>query len=548
MKSVNSLIKWILFVPVCLMSVAISFFNGLHPGSVADFFATNTNGVAEIIAFSVLGLFIICFIISLFDRKTSPVHMLKKNIFCGVTALLTAVSMAANAAFDITEMINGNSDLRAMSVITALVTAVAGVTMLYLGLNHFSAKNTTKKITLLYLSLPLWCGAHLIDRFLNNTATPVAAAESLDLIMFVALSMFFINAVMLHAVISVKNAVKSTINFGLPAVVITFVYSISQFFSVVNDESFTFLKLIPAITYAMVALYTMGFVAELSFKSKTIDEQIVLSENEEINPAENEYYSEDETENSEDFTDQSLEDIAYNDDFSELITSKEAQTDEILSTSDEEDEILGEDNIEFDSESTDVSVTSAAPVVVPSLDLTGIILTLDDEEDEDDLPVALDDDIDFFDDESDSESSVADELFKAAQMRDNKNFEEKDNKESAISAETQEPEAKHGSEEMIIDGDSKRVEPVYTQGKDEKPKGPTTREALMYEGDDFILSVDNNDFSSARVVDEEDVSAFILDISESERDDSGNKSYEERLDEIDKLIISIQGGDKAEDK
>ncbi|MBR2724975.1 MAG: hypothetical protein IKB72_06010 [Ruminococcus sp.] len=518
MKSVSSLIKWILFVPVCLLSVAIALFNGLYPDSVTEFLATNRNGVAEIIAFSVLGLFLACFVISLFDRKMSPAHLLRKNYFCGVVSVGAALAMAANAAFDVTNMVNSADPVKFMSIITVLLTGVGGVTMLYLGLNHFSGANSTKKISLLYLVMPLWCAAHLIDRFLNNTATPVAAGGSLDLIMFVALAMFFVNVTMIHAVIPVKNSVKSAINFGLPAVVISFVYSISQIFDVIYDDSFVALNLVPAIAYAFIALYAMGFVAELSFRSKTVDEQIILGTEDDENEFESEYYDDteivEETEedtSSEDYD--SVEQIASSvDDITEI---EEDIVDEV-----QEDELTDDAK---DEEST-----------IPSAVFNGVVRIV--QEDDDSVESAV------FDNSSSEaelseDESVADELFKVAKKQDIKS--------DAIET------IEAGSEsEMILDGNSKRVEPSFApETKGEKPKGPTTREAIMYEDDEFILSVDSGVSGASSNHLDEDVSAFILDSEESETEAvPAKKSYEERLDEIDKLIISIQGGDAPDDK
>lgn len=511
MKSINSLLKWILFVPVCIMSVTITFFNGLFPGSVSEFFATTDNGVAGIVAFSVLGLFVFSFLISLFDRKISPVHMLRKNVFCGVMAVAAAITMAANAAFDLTSMINADEPFKVMTIITVLLTGVSGVAMLYLGLNHFAGANSKGKISLLYVSLPLWCGAHLIDRFLNNTATPVAAADTMDLIMFVAMAMFFINVTMIHSVIAVKNAVKSAVNFGLPAVVVALVFSVSEAFKAINSEEFIVLNLVPSIAYGFLALYALGFTCELSFKSKTVDEQVILETEEESTGFSDEYYSEED----EDITDTSLEDISLEDTFG--------------SEPDEQDdyENMEEENSEEVTSKEETVTVSSAPEF-PQIRIA-------DEAEETSEKIEADANVT---QESSEDTDVADELFKAAQQSDKKNSQDK-----------QTANITEGSDDnMIIEGESEKVQPMKTTGNKthSKLKGPTTREAIMYEDDDFILTVDKNDAPASSSNDEDDISAYIFD--DHKENDSKKKTYEERLDEIDKLIISIQGGDSPEDK
>ena len=542
MKSINSLIKWIFFVPVFVMSLVIALFNGFTSGSVAGILGTNQNGLAQIITFAVLGLFAACFVASLFDRKTSPVHLLRKNIFCGVTSVGAALAMAAHAAFDVTNIINSPDSVSFMSVITILFTGVAGVTMLYLGLNHFLGKNSSNKLAILYLSLPLWCASHLIDRFLKNTATPVAAAESLDLVMFVALALFFMNVAMIHSVINLKNSVKSTINYGLPAVVIAFVYSINQIFAVANSETFIFLDMVPAIAYIFIGLYTMGFVAELSFKAKTVDEQIILETEEETDTTfSDEYYNEAEEETTveepayEDIAveEQSVLDHTPAEEFVPATVSEEKIT--FFEEEDDDEEYYSEENITFDDDIA--SEPEAAQEPAPISPFIGAIRTVEDDEEEEvteaeeitsdepaeeNIPEAVDD----------SESNVANELFKAAQQRDSKT--DKNKKVDPVKEEK--PEV------------SKPAEPVKAVKDEEKPKGPTTREAIMYEEEDFILTVQNMDTIEDSEIKNEEVSTFILDDQETDDIIVTKKSYEERLDEIDRLIISIQGGEEPEKK
>lgn len=488
MKSINSIFKWILFVPVCLMSVVITLFNGLMPGTVPDFFATDQNGIAGIIAFSVLGLFIVCFLLSLFDRKTSPVHLLKKNYFCGIVAIASAIAMAGCAAYEFTQMLNSGS-FEIMTALTALFTAIGGVTMLYLGLNHFSGANTPKNISILYLSLPVWCGVHLIDRFLKHTASPVAAADTMDLIMFVAMAMFFINATMVHSLIPGKNAVKATVNFGFPTVTVALVYGLSLAFEALNSNTFDFLSLFPSFVYILLALYALGITVELSFFSKTVEEQIIIEDEvSEDDAFADEYYSDEETEDSEETVELQVdsEEIFYEETYEEF--------------EDDESSDVGDENTQ---EMADELAEASAPAKVRIADDT---------------------------EESDTDDSSADDLFNAAKLSD------KNADNNTIGSDNS----------VILDDNIGAVMPVkVSSGNSEhKPKGPTTREAIMYEDEDFILSVDTAEQNEPEFDKDEDISAFILDKQDDVRDNKENKiSYEERLDEIDKLIISLQSDD-----
>ncbi len=471
MKSIYSLVKWILFVPVFLMSAGLTIFSAAAPETFAGVFSGDRNTVAKIVTVAILGLFVVSFVLSLFDKKTSPAHLLKKNYAAGIFAVISAMAMAASAAFDVTQMLNSD-EVRIMSVVTAALAALGGVAMLYVGLNHFSGSNTPKSIALLYLALPVWCGAHLIDRFLTHTDSPVAAADTMDLVMFVSLAMFFINAMMIHALIIGKNTVKSAVSFGLPAVIASVVYGFISIFSAVASVGFAFFDLLAGFVYVLLGLYVFSFTVELSFASKTVDEQVIVGEEAESDGFSEEYYNEDEVSEEDVNNDEFSEDSDYSD---------ESVTD------------INEDDIHTEASEED---SFAEPV---------------------------------FDDSVVGDDDVADELFKAAQQKDE------------ISEDAQ-----------VVDGATTEVEnfsPVEeTKDKSEaKLKGPTTRESIMYEDEDFILSVDNVESTAPAYDEDEDISAFILEQQDKPQPDN-KKTYEDRLDEIDKLIISIQGGDSNQDE
>jgi len=461
----------------------------------------------------------------LFDKKTSPAHLLKKNYVCGGLAVLTAMAMAAGAAYEVRNMIN-TDDIRIMSVITAILAAVSGVAMLYVGLNHFSGANTPKPISLLYLTLPVWCGAHLIDRFLTHTDSPVAAADTMDLVMFVALSMFFINATMIHSVIPGKNAVKSALNYGFPAVVISLVYGISLVFNTITSDSNAMIDYIPAGTYIILGLYVLGFVSELSFKAKTVEEQmIVVPETEEETP--------DEYEESEGITENpykeenSTETVAVTDTVSEEVIEEVVESEEpVVEESDtlEETSFTTTEDYEQISLFDDDSADSASIEYSDETDTESIA--------DDDIPVLLPE----VEEEDDPQCDIAEELFREAQERDAQKVKEQESQPALIESD----------DEMIIDEESTVAAPAARPVSSEhRPKGRTIRETVVYDDEDFILGIDGSG-SSEFAGRTEDISTYVLDDTSSDlSNDDQSMSYSDRLDEIDQLIISIQGGDSS---
>lgn len=498
MKSISSLVKWILFVPVSLMSIGLTLFSLIAPDSFYSVFSGDRNAVAKIVTLAILGLFVVSFILALFDRKTSPAHLLRKNYVAGALAVITAMSMAAGAAYEVTQMINSDN-LRIMSVVNAVLAALSGIAMLYVGLNHFSGTNTPKPIALLYLTLPVWCGSHLIDRFLTHTDSPVAAAETMDLVMFVALAMFFINAMMVHSLIVGKRTVNSTITFGLPAVIAAIVYGLINMFAAMAGPRFLAFDLLSGVVYILMGLYVLSFTAELSFMSKTVDEQIIAGDEEESDDFSNEYYNDDE--------------------YSEEEPTEDSVT---VNANDEE---------EFDADSSyDVTPVTVTANVEETVDYAEI----NDSEYEEDEEADVFEDTSFTVELSDAD--VADELIKDAHKSDVNSAEvsvvaEQENEETTTE--------KQDDDDMFFGKRNK---------EENKLKGPTTRESVNFEDDDFILSVNNIESPDPVYDKNEDISAFILERQEKDDTNKNSRSYVDRLDEIDKLIISIQGGDGNKDE
>ncbi len=459
----RSIIKWVIFVPVCMLTSLLTLF--VNTNSAGTFLGFTQNSAAQLVMYAVLGLVVLFFIISLFDRKTSPVHLLKKNIFCGIAAILSAFLFAADAALGVTEMTKAAS-FEAMDIIICLFTLLMAVALLFVGLNHFTATNTPKNISILYLSLPLWCAVHLIARFLEHTAMPVAPADTLDLVLFVTMALFSIYAMMIHALIPSKNAVKSAVSMGLPTVVISFAFCISQVSQLVIAGKTSFIDLLPAVSYGVLGLYVLGFTAELSFTAKSKEEQIILFDEED---KENVF---EEAENTEE--------------------ESQLKDEKPLPVIDQNPSELKED-----------SADEEPAVLVPR--------SVDDEDD------------------------VADELFRAAKESDSKS------KNNDIDLRSE--------DEMIIEGEINEVK-AQKKPLETASEGTTVREAVAFD-DDFIISLGDVTDESFATPAKTQVSVSEPEIKvekETLKTDSETENYTSRLDEIDKLINSIQGGDIEETK
>lgn len=457
----KSTVKWLIFVPVCLASTLLMLFVGLSSGGNQAGSGISMNTAAEIVITSFLCMYLLFAVLSIFDKQTARVHLLLKNIFCTITAALSAFALSATAALEVTSMAR-NASFGLLGVITSLLTLLSAAALLFIAMNHLTGSNSSGNISILYLALPLWCGVHLISRFLAHTADPVSASETLDLVMYVALALFFIYSMMVHSLIPGKNAVKSSISVGFPTVMICFVYAVAELIKVLSSQTKSISTFLPVISALFLGLYVLGFTVELSLKSKNVDE---LQLEDEALPEEEEVYEEELSEEAE-------------------ASFEEEEAEEVV----EYYENLTQD-LSF-SENTENSNEYSG----------------------------------FFEDDNNPEKKSA-----------SKDYDDSDTR---------------SEENVIVEGEN--VTPAVQKVPLEKGgRGATVKESIMID-DDFILSIDPSDDRKEKPVydKDEDISSFILgEPSEVKTPDVADDSkYESRMDEIDRLIISIQGGDDSEDK
>ncbi len=460
----KAIINWIILIPVLILAVGVELFSALNPEGAQKFFGMDTNGISEIILIAIVILFALFFLLSFLDRKTSPVHILRHNYIAGVSAVIAAFSLAGNTAANVAESFRGSA-LGTMDIILVVVSAVAAIALLLVGINHCTASNTKTNISILYLAIPLWCAVHLLSRFMSHTAQPVAMAETMDLVMYVFLAIFFMYAMMIVSLINGKNPVKAAIYWGAPAAVASLVYAVSIVGKVMNTEGSGIFDYLDAVTCGFLGVYILAFIAELSFMSKTKDEQFV----------------------------------------------PEAETDELP----EETEAIVEDA----SEETEETVAS--------VDLSAVESEINQSTRK------------YFDDISSVESEIEDTQEPA---------------DSEAVSDTEVPVRDYGSyfddteekDKMYIESENIAVDTTKNIPVD-KSKYPATNEKTTHQfavRDEYVVGInevtDQKSYASVSTDDSE----LVLSNTGSETVEQQKKArddYEARLDEIDRLIISIQG-------
>ncbi len=466
----KAIINWIILIPVLILTVGVELFTALNPAGAQNFFGMDANGISEIILIAIVALFALFFLLSFFDRKTSPVHILKHNYIAGVSAVIAAFSLAGNTAATVAESLRGSA-LGTMDIIVLAASAFAAIALLLVGINHCTASNTKTNVSLLYLAIPLWCAVHLLSRFMSHTAEPVAMAETMDLVMYVFLAIFFMYAMMVVSLINGKNPVKAAIYWGAPAAVAALVYAVSVVGTVMNTEGSGMFDYLDAVTCGFLGVYILSFVAELSFMSKTKDEQFV----------------------------------------------PEAETDELP---EEAEEVKEEE--ETVSEDVETIIISEPDAVETEINQTTKK---------------------YFDDISSVESEIIEPEEEASVQEEAQENEAPARDYGSYFDDTEETDNMYIESENIA-VDTKKNIPV------DKTKYPTTGEKTNHQfavRDEYVVGInevtDNNSYSSTPA-DDSDLVVSNTGSETPEQLEKAKDNYEARLDEIDRLIISIQGGDK----
>lgn len=468
----KAIINWIVLIPVLVLAVGAELFTALNPENAQKLLKTDANGVSEIIIFALVGLFALFFILSLFDRKTSPVHILRHNYAAGIFGVIAAFSLAGDTAAKVAEGIRGTG-IGTMDFIVLLVSAIASVAMLLVGINHCTATNTKTNLSFLYLSIPLWCAVHLLSRFMSHTATPVTMAETLDLVMYVFLAIFFMYAMMVVSLINGKNPVKAAIYWGAPAAVASLVYMSSLIGDIKASEAPSVFDYLGVVNCGAIGLYIICFIAELTFMSRTKDEQKVLDAVAE-DVADEQPQTDDSAENTE-----------------ETVIDEVVSVDDVGDT--QEDEVESEINLNMKK---------------------------------------------FFDDISSVESEIEPEEAEETETPD----EDTDDTARDYGSYFDNEE----NRDMYIESENIAVDTTKKHHAD-NTKYPTTHEKTVHEyadRDECIVGLDEVETTPAGYATDGEADGFVISQTHKETAEDNSKAkdnYEARLDEIDRLIISIQG-------
>ena len=140
-------------------------------------------------------LFVACIIINIFDRKTSPVYPVKKNI---AAAILSALSGAMVIASSVATFMNSTTDSEyyVMSLISAIASIPAGIAFFLMTRIHLQGKTVVSGLSTLFVFPAIWGCTEIVYEFLEATKVSISATDMTPLFCFIFLSLYYFSHAM----------------------------------------------------------------------------------------------------------------------------------------------------------------------------------------------------------------------------------------------------------------------------------------------------------------------------------------------------------------
>ena len=221
-----------------------------------------------------LGLFVLCILFNIFDRKTAPVYPVKKNFLAGIFAILSGLVIIASSCMSLVE-ITTNSEYFMMGVISAVFSLPAGLAFIIMSRVHFTGKSTVSGVSFLYVFPALWGCTELVFEFLNATKVSISATDLTGLFCYIFITLYYFSHSMVVSRIKGRNPVKSCFIYGLPAIALLFSHGVYLIITTMNEQVSS-IPYLTAAQFIILGLYALSFIVEMFINSYTKDELEVI--------------------------------------------------------------------------------------------------------------------------------------------------------------------------------------------------------------------------------------------------------------------------------
>lgn len=218
------------FVPAFLAMMFFKLMSLVGSDGSGRFMGMDNTTITYVVLGITLGLFAVCILINLFDRKTAPVYPVKKNFVAGIFAVFAGLAMMA---YSITTAVDAwqagaSQEYKLLTTICAAFSLPAGISLALMSRIHFEGKSVVSSISMLYVFPSLWGCAELVNEFMQATKTSVSAKDLTRVICFVFIALFFFSSSMVVSRIKGRNPVKGVFIYGLPMAAVSLTFGIYE--------------------------------------------------------------------------------------------------------------------------------------------------------------------------------------------------------------------------------------------------------------------------------------------------------------------------------
>lgn len=261
------------FIPAALAMLFLKLMGLFGVDSNGEFLGMNGMNITYTVIGIAVGLFVLCVLMNLFDRKTAPVYPVKRNIPAGFLSMLSGVGILAGSLSTaaVAWADRANTENLLMILICAILSIPAGIAMMVISRVHFSGRSAVSSISVLFVFPSIWGCAELVNEFLLATKASIAARDLTQLFCYIFISLFLFSNSMVVSRIKGRNPVKGLFIYGLPMIALSLtcgVYSLAK----MSVEGFDPATLYNALMLIVLAVYAFSFIIEVFNNTYTKDE------------------------------------------------------------------------------------------------------------------------------------------------------------------------------------------------------------------------------------------------------------------------------------
>ncbi len=261
------------FVPAFLAMMFLKMMSIVGMDSHGQFLGMNSMNITYTVIGIAVGLFVVCVLLNLFDRKTAPVYPLKRNFPAGLFAVLSGIAVLGSSVAAAVDAFadTANTENLLITIICAGLSIPAAIALMVMSRSHFSGKSTVSAVSALFVFPALWGCANLVNEFLQATKASISSKDLTLLFCYIFISLYMFSNSMVISRIKGRNPVKGLFIYGLPMTALTLTCGVCELLRA-SKEGFDRTTVLNAVMLICLGLYAISFILEVFSNTYTKDD------------------------------------------------------------------------------------------------------------------------------------------------------------------------------------------------------------------------------------------------------------------------------------